>query len=90
MTSLDLLPNPAMRSGWLTSTGISTTAPPAHTDDIHAAIINNPDIEVITPAGGERRKPNTIAVTDILKLKAQIQMSFPTFFKTDVKGSASK
>ena len=61
---------------------------PAHTDDVHAAIINNPDIEVITPAGGERRKPNTIAVTDILKLKAQ--MSFPMFFKTDVKGSASK
>ena len=61
---------------------------PAHTADVHAAIINNPDIEVITPAGGERRKPNTIAVTDMLKLKAQ--MSFPMFFRTNVKGGASK
>ena len=61
---------------------------PAHTDDVHAAIIDNPDIEVITPAGGERRKPNTIAVTDLLKLKAQ--MSFPRFFGTDAKGGASK
>lgn len=61
---------------------------PAHTDEVHAAIINNPDIEVITPAGGERRKPNTIAVTDLLKLKAQ--MSFPMFFKTDTKGGTAK
>ena len=61
---------------------------PAHADDVHAAIIDNPDIEVITPAGGERRKPNTIAVNDKLKLKAQ--MSFPRFFGTDAKGSASQ
>ena len=61
---------------------------PAHADDIHAAIIDNPDIEVITPAGGERRKPNTIAVNDKLKLKAQ--MSFLRFFGTDAKGSASQ
>lgn len=61
---------------------------PAHTDDVHVAIINNPDIEVITPAGGERRKPNTIAITDLLKLKAQ--MSFPRFFGTNAKGGASK
>lgn len=61
---------------------------PAHTDDVHAAIINNPDIEVITPTGGERRKANTIAVTDTLKLKAQ--MSFPMFFGTNAKGSTSK
>ena len=60
----------------------------AHTDDVHAAIINNPDIEVITPTGGERRKANTIAVTDMLKLKAQ--MSFPMFFGTNAKGSTSK
>ena len=31
-------------------------ATPAHTDDVHAAIIENPDLEVITPAGGERRE----------------------------------
>ena len=61
---------------------------PAHTDDVHAAIIDNPEIEVITPAGGERRKPNTIAVTDLLKLKAQ--MIFPRFFGTNAKSNASK
>lgn len=51
---------------------------PAHTQDIHAAIIDNSDIEVITPTGGERRKPNTIAVGDTLKLKRQISF-FPMF-----------
>lgn len=61
---------------------------PAHTDDVHTAIINNPDIKVLTPAGGERRKPNTIAVSDLLKLKAQ--MSFPRFFGTDSKGGTAK
>ena len=61
---------------------------PAHTEDVHAAIINNPDVEVITPAGGERRKANTITVNDVLKLKAQ--MSFPMFFRTNAKGSASQ
>jgi hypothetical protein len=30
-------------------------ATPAHMDDVHAAIIENPDIEVITEQGGERR-----------------------------------
>lgn len=44
---------------------------PAHTEDIHGAIIENPDIEVITLNGGERRKANTISVTDVLKLKKQ-------------------
>ena len=46
-------------------------ATPAHADDVHAAIIENPDLEVITPAGGERRKANTIGVNDIIKLKRQ-------------------
>jgi hypothetical protein len=54
-------------------------ATPAHTDDVHAAIIENPDIEVITPAGGERRKANTIAINDVLKLKTQ-RSFFPMFF----------
>jgi len=54
---------------------------PAHTDDVHAAIIENPDIEVITPAGGERRKANTIDVNDVLKLKGQ-KSFFPMFFDT--------
>ena len=53
-------------------------ATPAHTDDVHQAIIENPDVEVITPAGGERRSVNTIAVGDILKLKPQ-KSFFPMF-----------
>lgn len=52
---------------------------PAHADDVHAAIIENPDLEVITPAGGERRKANTIGVNDILKVKTQ-RSFFPMFF----------
>ena len=51
---------------------------PAHAEDIHAAIMANPDLEVITPGGGERRKASTIAVSDVLKLKNQ--KSFPRFF----------
>ncbi len=51
---------------------------PAHSDDVHAAIIENPDLEVITPAGGERRKANTIAVGDTIRLKKQLTF-FPMF-----------
>jgi hypothetical protein len=62
---------------------------PAHTDDVHTAIIENPDIEVITPGGGERRKANTIGVDDVLKLKGQ-KSFFPLFFSTsDKKGKVS-
>ena len=53
-------------------------ATPAHTDDVHSAIIENPDIEVLTPVGGERRKANTIGRTDVLKLKNQ-RSFFPMF-----------
>jgi len=53
----------------------------AHAHDIHRAMIDNPDIEVITSAGGERRSANTIATTDVLKLKRQISF-FPTFLGT--------
>ena len=52
---------------------------PAHADDVHAAIMENPDLEVITPTGGERRKPNTIGVNDIIKIKTQ-RSFFPMFF----------
>ena len=52
---------------------------PAHTDDIHSAMIENPDIEVLTQVGGERRKSNTIAVDDIIRLKRQMSF-FPAFF----------
>lgn len=44
---------------------------PAHTDDIHAAMIDNPDLEVITEQGGERRKSTTIGSSDTLKMKRQ-------------------
>lgn len=47
---------------------------PAHSDDIHEMIIKNPDIEVITESGGERRRPNTIKATDVLRLKSQKSM----------------
>lgn len=58
-------------------------ATPAHTDDIHFAIIENPDLEVITGEGGERRKANTIRATDVLRLKKQL--SFPKFFGMPLK-----
>jgi hypothetical protein len=53
-------------------------ATPAHMDDVHAVIIDNPDLEVITDSGGERRKANTIRATDTLRIKRQ--RSFPIFF----------
>lgn len=61
----------------------NTTA--AHTDDIHSAIIENPDLQVVTEAGGERRKANTIAVSDVIKLKVQRSL-FPMFRVKDNKG----
>lgn len=51
---------------------------PAHSDDVHAAIIENPDMEVITSAGGERRKANTITIDDTVRLKRQ-KSFFPMF-----------
>jgi three-Cys-motif partner protein len=51
---------------------------PAHMDDIHSAIIDNPDLQVVTKTGGERRKPNTISADDILRLKKQ-RSFFPIF-----------
>ena len=61
---------------------------PAHTEDIHAAIIDNPDITAITPAGGERRKANTISVNDVLKLKTQTSF-FPMFFAAGANRASS-
>ncbi len=51
---------------------------PAHADDVHASIIENPDLEVITTSGGERRQANTIRVSDVIKLKRQ-RSFFPMF-----------
>jgi three-Cys-motif partner protein len=53
-------------------------ATPAHTDDIHSAIIDSPDLEVITEVGGERRKANTIIASDIIRIKTQ-RSFFPMF-----------
>jgi len=53
-------------------------ATPAHMDDVHAAIIENPDIEVITEQGGERRVANTIKPGDVLRMKMQ-RSFFPIF-----------
>ena len=47
----------------------NTTA--AHMDDIHAALIGNSNLEVITTGGGQRRKANTIEVTDVIRLRDQ-------------------
>lgn len=52
---------------------------PAHMDDINSAMIENPDIEVITQAGGERREANTIGISDLIKLRRQTSF-FPMFF----------
>ncbi|WP_417614229.1 three-Cys-motif partner protein TcmP [Parasphingorhabdus sp.] len=57
-------------------------ATPAHADDVHAAMIENPDIEVITANGGERRKGNTIVVGDVIKIKKQ-RSFFPVFLDSD-------
>jgi three-Cys-motif partner protein len=51
---------------------------PAHMDDVHAAILENPDLEVITQLGGERRKANTISPDDTLRMKRQ-RSFFPIF-----------
>lgn len=51
---------------------------PAHMDDIHEAMIDSPDLEIITEAGGERRKAKTIRPGDTLRLKRQ-RSFFPMF-----------
>jgi three-Cys-motif partner protein len=57
---------------------------PAHMDDIHKAIIENPDLEVITDSGGERRKANTIGSADTLRMKKQ-RSFFPAFLGNEGK-----
>lgn len=47
---------------------------PAHNDDINGAIIDNPDLEVITGLGGERRRAHTIHINDTIRLKPQISL----------------
>lgn len=51
-------------------------ATPAHSDDVRFAMIDNPDLEVITPAGRERQKAHTIKLDDVLRLKKQSSFHF--------------
>lgn len=51
---------------------------PAHSDDIHRAIQENPDLEVRTETGGTRRKAERISRSDHLILKPQTSF-FPRF-----------
>lgn len=44
---------------------------PAHSEDIHQAIIDNAELEVITESGGVRRKASTIKVGDTIRLTRQ-------------------
>lgn len=57
-------------------------ATPAHSDDIHAAMLESDELEILTPGGGVRRRPNTIDVGDTLRLKAQ-RTFFPAFRTLD-------
>ena len=61
---------------------------PAHTDDIHAAIIESNELEIFTQGGGQRRKANTITVGDTIKLKSQ--RSFYSIFFGPERSSAPK
>ncbi|SLN37940.1 hypothetical protein PEL8287_01841 [Roseovarius litorisediminis] len=49
---------------------------PAHKDDIHKAIIENPELEVLISSGGERRKAHTIKSADTIRLKKQRSFSW--------------
>jgi hypothetical protein len=51
---------------------------PAHMDDIHEAMIENTDLEIVTESGGVRRRPNTIKPSDTLRMKLQ-RTFFPIF-----------
>lgn len=56
---------------------------PAHTDDVHAVMIDSPELEIVTEQGGERKRPNTIKPGDILRMKRQL--SFPIFYSSPAK-----
>ena len=55
---------------------------PAHSDDIHDMMLENPDIEVLTPSGNPRRSANTITSEDTLRIKMQ-KSFFPIFLRND-------
>ena len=47
------------------------SATPAHKDDIHSAMLDSEDLEVVTPAGGVRRRGKQIVPGDTLKFRTQ-------------------
>ena len=49
---------------------------PAHSDDIHAAIMLHPDVQVFTPRGGERRVATSIQRDDVVRLAPQRSFHF--------------
>ncbi len=53
---------------------------PAHSDDIHDALIMSGDVRIVTKNGGERRKGSSISPEDVVKLKNQ-RTFFPSFLK---------
>jgi three-Cys-motif partner protein len=53
-------------------------ATPAHMLDINSAIIENPDLEIITEDGGARQKATTIRIGDTLRMRNQ-RSFFPMF-----------
>lgn len=57
------------------------SATPSHKDDIHAAMLESEDLEVVTKNGGLRRRGNTISIGDTLRLKAQ-RSFFPMLGRT--------
>lgn len=61
---------------------------PAATADIHSALIEGDDIEVITGAGNPRRSGNAITVDDTIRMKSQKSL-FPLFAPSDKKGRNS-
>src|SRR5262245_30605754 len=72
----------AIQVGQFYGTIYNTT--PAHMDKIHAAMIENADLEITTEGGGVRRRSNTIKVDDTLRMKRQRTM-FPIFLRTEKK-----
>lgn len=49
---------------------------PAHSDDINRALVENPELTVLTGTGGVRRVGAQIKTTDIVKLKSQLILPF--------------
>lgn len=53
---------------------------PVHSDDIHEMMLENPDLEVLTPAGNPRKSVNAITPSDTIRVKSQ-RSFFPVFRK---------